>query len=238
MSKIKFESELWEKGYQYIAGLDEAGRGPLAGPIIISAVILDKDHFISLLKQTNPNTNTFKIESNQTNNDISYAEMLKTYSFIDDSKKLTKKRRELLESFIKLNSICYSIVEIPCQEIDTFGIAKANSVGFYRAIKNLTTTPEHILTDHFLVPNIAVDRQTNVTRGDSLSVTIAAASILAKTYRDEIMTKYHETYPEYGFDKHKGYGTKLHMKMIEKYGPCEIHRKSFYPVSKYFDGKH
>lgn len=229
---FSFEKKVWEDNKTFVAGLDEAGRGPLAGPIVVAAVILDRNHFESLL---NPINKSDKVaEPTTTNNDISYAEITKTYSYIDDSKKLTKKRRELLATFIKLNAISYSIIEIQSNEIDELGISQANSIGFYRAIKNLTVEPDHILTDHFVVPNIDTKKQTNITKGDSLSVSIAAASILAKTHRDAIMQKYHEIYPEYGFDRHKGYGTELHMEMIEKYGPCEIHRKTFYPVSKYF----
>ena len=224
---IEYELNLW-KTHNYISGTDEAGRGPLAGPIVIASVILNKEHFST--------TKNWQQESKPdipTNNDISYAEVLKTYSMIDDSKKLSVKKREVLAEFIKSFAICYSIIEISSEEIDELGITQANSIGFYKSIKSLETRPDFMLTDHFPIPNINMKKQTNITRGDSISLSIAAASILAKTHRDNLMTKLHEKHPEYGFDRHKGYGTKLHFEMIEKYGPCKVHRHSFYPITKY-----
>lgn len=204
---LKYENKLWSNGLTHIAGVDEAGRGPLAGPIVIAAVILDKNHL-----HTNSNTAN---------------ELLETYALINDSKKVTPKRRELLYAFILENAIAHQIEEISAKKIDEWGISKSNQIGFFYAAKKLATQAEHILTDHFGINALPENKQTNITRGDSASISIAAASILAKVHRDKIMVKYHEKFPEYGFDKHKGYGTELHRNQLHKLGSCEIHRKSF-----------
>lgn len=204
---LKYENKLWSKGLTYIAGVDEAGRGPLAGPLVVAAVILNKDH----LYQTSE-----KSEG-----------PLETYSLINDSKKLTAKVREKLFEFIIKNAISYQIEEIPSEKIDEWGIGRSNKIGFFNSVNRLETPVEHTLTDHFSIDGVAESKQTNITGGDRKSITVAAASILAKVYRDRLMLKFHEKYPKYGFDRHKGYGTSLHAEMLAKYGPCEIHRRSF-----------
>lgn len=204
---LKFENKLWSSGITHIAGVDEAGRGPLAGPLVVACVILDKSHLY------NPSEKLKKL--------------LETYSLINDSKKLTAKVREKMFEFIIKNAISYQIEEIPSQKIDEWGIAKSNQIGFFNSVNRLAIQPEHTLTDHFGIRGLAESKQTNITGGDRRSITIAAASILAKVYRDRLMVGFHEKYPLYGFDRHKGYGTKLHAEMLLRYGQCEIHRRSF-----------
>lgn len=216
---LKFEYDLWNKGLRHIAGVDEAGRGPLAGPIVIATVILDRDAL-----------------HNKVEKDFD-EELLKLYQMINDSKKVTEKRRTILFDFIKENSIGYAIHEISHEDIDSKGIATANYEGFQSAVSRLRVKPDHFLTDHFKIPNLESRFQSNIIKGDSVSMTIAAASILAKVYRDRVMLEMHDKYPEYGFDKHKGYGTKAHREAILKLGPCEIHRKSFEPTKSYLKKK-
>jgi len=206
---IDLEKELFNKGIRHIAGVDEVGRGPLAGPMVVSAVIWDIE----------------KISSR--NYDV---ELEKLYEKINDSKKLTEKSRIELSKFIKDNCLSFSIIEISNTELDLIGISKSTQKAFFESIKSLKIAPQHIFTDAFPIKNISKEKQTNIIKGDSRSISIAAASIIAKVYRDDLMTKYAEKYPEYEFEKHKGYGTKLHRDAILKYGPCEIHRRSFEPI--------
>lgn len=213
MDLLKYETDLWSQGLINIAGVDEAGRGPLAGPIVIAAVILKKEHL-----HNNP-----KIKS----------EILELYNLINDSKKVTAKRREVLYDFIIKNAQAFHIEEISAQKIDEWGISKSNQIGFFNSIQNLTTKAEHILTDHYPINALSESMQTNITKGDSKSITIAAASILAKVHRDRIMVEYHNKFPEYDFAQHKGYGTKFHREKILEIGPCEIHRRSFEPTKSY-----
>ena len=206
---LDFEKELFNKGIKYIAGVDEVGRGPLAGPMVVGAVILNLDKILN------------------TNYDIEWG---KTYGRINDSKKLTKKARNELETFIKKNCVSFSIIEISNTELDNIGISQSTQKAFFNSIKNLKISPEYILTDAFKIKNISSEKQTNIIRGDGKSITVAAASIIAKVYRDALMVEYSNLYPQYGFERHKGYGTKLHIENIYKYEPCGIHRKSFEPV--------
>lgn len=206
---IELERELFNKGIRHIAGVDEVGRGPLAGPMVIGAVILDIGKILNR------------------NYDVSFE---KLYEKINDSKKVTEKNRIELDKFIKENCLAFSIIEISHTELDLTGISKSTQKAFFESIKNLKVLPQHIFTDAFPIKSISKEKQTNIIKGDSRSISIAAASIIAKVYRDDLMTKYAEQYPEYGFEKHKGYGTKLHKEAIYKYGPCEIHRKSFEPI--------
>ena len=149
------------------------------------------------------------------------------YSQIKDSKLLTPKKRDVLNEFIISESICYSIVEIDDKTIDKKGIAHATRTGFSNSVGGLEKNPQYVLTDYFTIHEIPLERQTNLTSGENYSISIAAASILAKVYRDNIMVRMHDKYPKYGFDRHKGYGTKAHKEAISKYGLCDIHRKSF-----------
>ncbi len=203
MKLLTFEKKLWEQGIEYVAGVDEAGRGPLAGPLVVAAVIFNPESFAE----------NFKIKSN--------------FYHIKDSKQLGVKKRQELYDFIIGESITYSIVEIDDTKIDGIGLAGATQLGFKKAVDNLKIKPQHILTDYFAIKSVEHSRQTNIIRGDQLSTSIAGASILAKVYRDRVMLKMHDLYPQYGFNTHKGYGTKLHREALEKYGPCAIHRKSF-----------
>lgn len=212
-SLLEYENRFWGRGVQYLAGVDEAGRGPLAGPIVAAAVILNREHL--------------------TNNDVLSEDNMDKYQKINDSKKLSRKRREELFLFIKSNSISYSIVEISHKEIDKRGVGVANKIALKLAVENLKIKPQHILSDHYKIEKWGERLQTNLVKGDSKSISIASASILAKVYRDKIMIEHNKKYPDYGFDKHKGYGTKYHREKILEIGPCDIHRKSFEPIKSY-----
>lgn len=195
----EYENNLVKKGINIIAGIDEAGRGPGAGPVVAAAVILDNNY----------------------NNLI-----------INDSKKLTEKRR--LEAFNEINekALQIGIGIVSNEEIDEINILNATKLAMERAYNNLSEKPEHLLIDALNI-NINIP-QTNIIKGDMKSISIAAASIIAKVTRDKIMVEYGEKYPNYLFEKHKGYLTKAHLELIKEYGPCPIHRKSFKPISDYF----
>ena len=184
-------------GCTYVAGVDEVGRGPLAGPIVACAVILDlnvKDEDMIL--------------------------------GLNDSKKLSEHKRNELAEIIKDKAIAYKISLVSNEDIDKKGIAFANNYVFLESCNSLEKKPELVLSDGYLVKNIKIDNK-SVIKGDTKSANIAAASIVAKVYRDELMKKYAEKYPEYNFEDNVGYGTGKHVDAIKKYGPCEIHRKSF-----------
>ncbi|MBQ6631238.1 MAG: ribonuclease HII [Romboutsia sp.] len=188
-----YEKEGYSKGYLYIGGIDEAGRGPLAGPVVASVVVFK------------PNT---KIEG------------------INDSKKLSEAKREELFDIIKEQAIDYGIGIVNNEEIDEINILNATYLAMKKALNCLKNTPDYLLIDAATIPGINID-QKPIIKGDSKSISIAAASILAKVTRDNIMYQYDEMFPEYGFKSHKGYGTKEHYEAIEKYGITRIHRKSF-----------
>ncbi|MFP4456280.1 MAG: ribonuclease HII [Clostridia bacterium] len=191
---FSFEKELNFKGYNYIAGIDEAGRGPLAGPVVVASVILGE------------------LEP-----DVLY----------QDSKIISQNKRENLYDYIVNNSISYSISVIDCKRIDEVNILNATLEGMRECVVNLKKQPEYVLVDgNMKIPNIKVN-QNNYIGGDAKVRVISAASILAKVYRDRIMTEFDKKYPLYKFAKHKGYGTQEHIALIQKYGPCEIHRQSF-----------
>lgn len=190
---LLYENEKYNEGYKIICGVDEAGRGPLAGPVYAAAVVLEKGQ---------------------------------TIEGVNDSKKLSEKKRELL--FDKIINECkdYSIGTASEKEIDELNILQATFLAMKRAVDGLSVKPDCALVDGNQIPNLDCD-VTTVVKGDAKSESIAAASILAKVSRDRYMLEMAEKYPQYGFEKHKGYGTKLHYEMIEKYGICDIHRKSF-----------
>lgn len=188
-----YENALYSKGLQYIAGVDEAGRGPLAGPVFAAAVILPQN---------------IKING------------------INDSKKLTAQKREELYDIIIDKALAYCIVSVSAEEIDRINIRNATQEAMLAAIKDLSITPQHVLIDGEDLENISIP-YTTIVKGDSLSISIAAASILAKVSRDRYIQSFDSIYPEYGFKKHKGYGTKEHIEAIKKHGLCPIHRKSF-----------
>lgn len=182
----------------YVAGVDEVGRGPVAGPIVAAAVILD----LACLK----------------NSDL--------ILYINDSKKLSEKLRESLSEIIKAKAVCYSIACIDSSDIDKRGIAWSNNMVLKTAVEKLKFNPELVLSDGYAVKGLKT-RNEFVIKGDSKSASIACASIIAKVFRDDLMKKYHNVYPNYGFNKHVGYGTKEHMENIITYGLSPIHRRSF-----------
>jgi ribonuclease HII len=189
----EYEDSLYLQGYDLIAGVDEVGRGALAGPIVAAAVILRRNNIF--------------IEG------------------IKDSKKLSEKKRKELFKLIVNNCICYSVAKICSKKIDEISLGKANIKAFQKAIENLKITPQIVITDALKVDcNLPL---IPIINGDELSISIAAASIIAKVIRDEIMEKFSKIYPNYEFEKNKGYGTKNHFLGIRKYGVCPIHRLSF-----------
>lgn len=199
---MEFENCHYAQGCRIVAGIDEAGRGPLAGPVVVAAVILPRMDLFPLLDGLN------------------------------DSKKLTHKKRELLyERIVNDERIDYAVVEINAPEIDKLNILGATHEGMRRAASQLKSTPDMCLIDGLPV-RIFPYPQEAIVKGDARSLSIAAASILAKVTRDRLMESYAEIYPEYGFEKHKGYGTKEHLIALERYGPTPIHRRSFAPVAQ------
>jgi len=193
------EQTLFNAGIFNIAGVDEAGRGPCAGPLVVAAVIL-KDPFSKELSQ------------------------------VKDSKELTEAKREQLFEIIIENCIDYNIVEITPDEIDQLGLHKCNIEGMRRAVMGLKTSAEYVLTDGYPIPGLTIPNL-SVWKGDKVAISISAASILAKVYRDRIMIELDKKYPNYGLANHKGYITALHTDAIKKYGVLPIHRKSFANIS-------
>lgn len=194
MPDYEFEKAAVNSGFSCICGVDEAGRGPLAGPVCAAAVILPEGAVIEGL---------------------------------DDSKKLTEKKREGLYDIIKQTAVAYSVAYGTLEEIETVNILEATYLAMNRAIEGLNVKPDFALIDGNRVPRgIKIPCET-IVKGDSKSMSVAAASVLAKVTRDRLMLEYDKKYPEYNFKKHKGYGTKEHTELIKQYGPCEIHRLSF-----------
>jgi ribonuclease HII len=188
-----YEDAAHGEGFRVVCGIDEAGRGPLAGPVCAAAVVLPAD---------------FSVEG------------------VDDSKKLTPKKREALFGEIEQAAAAYGIGFATEQEIDEINILQATFLAMKRAFEKISPVPGLALVDGNRTPPLGVPTRT-VVRGDSLSLSIAAASILAKVSRDRLMTEIDSIYPQYGFAVHKGYGTALHVAMLKKYGPCPVHRKTF-----------
>jgi len=189
------ETTLITSGIKVIAGVDEAGRGPCAGPLVVASVIL-KDPFAPELAQ------------------------------VRDSKELSEKLREELFDVVIEQSVAYSIIEISVEEIDSFGLHKSNLEGMRRAVNSLAVTPEYVLTDGYAIEGLAIPNLA-VWKGDQVAISISAASILAKVYRDREMVKLDSKYPGYGLAKHKGYITAAHTKALGELGVTDIHRKSF-----------
>lgn len=190
---LKYERELWANGIDFVAGVDEVGRGPLAGPVVTAAVILPKD--FSLIG-------------------------------VDDSKKLSEKRREELFEQIKEAAICYAIGRREPDRIDEINILEATKEAMADAINSLSVKPQHVLIDALTLKSVDIP-QTGIIKGDATSVSIAAASILAKVTRDREMVEMGKLYPGYSFESNKGYGTAAHYEGLKKLGPCPIHRNSF-----------
>ena len=193
--KLQIERELLAKGYKLIAGVDEVGRGPLAGPVVCAAVIMALD--------------TDKLVVG-----------------VDDSKKLSAKKREDLAFEIKLRAIAYNIVEVSPEKIDEINILEATKLGMKEAVEGLNIRPDIVLTDGNMKIDIDIPQQ-SIVKGDALSYSIGAASIVAKVFRDDMMSEYDEWFPEYKFDKNKGYGTAEHIQAIKEHGLCAIHRRTF-----------
>ena len=189
------ETTLITSGIKVIAGVDEAGRGPCAGPLVVGSVIL-KDPFAPELAQ------------------------------VRDSKELSEKLREELFDVVIDQAIAYSIIEISVEEIDSFGLHKSNLEGMRRAVNSLAIVPEYVLTDGYAIEGLAIPNLA-VWKGDQVAISISAASILAKVYRDREMVKLDSKYPGYGLAKHKGYITAAHTKALGELGVTDIHRKSF-----------
>lgn len=190
----EYEKQLHEKGYKYICGIDEAGRGPLAGPVVVASVIMQENSMIE---------------------------------GINDSKKVSEKKRELLYNQIIDEAISYGIAIIGQDEIDNINILNATKKGLTMSLKELTVKPDLILVDALEhIDTLGIPYEP-IIKGDAKVYSISAASIIAKVTRDRIMRQWAEVYPEYGFDVHKGYGTEKHIIAIKQYGLCPIHRKTF-----------
>jgi len=202
MLNLDTESKYFALGHRLVGGVDEAGRGPLAGPVVAACVVVGPD---------------FRI------NDADL-------ELIDDSKKLTAKKREHLFGIIKQKALAVAIGVADSQTIDKINILQASFLAMRRAIKALPVTPDYILLDgKFKIPKLS-QPQTAIIQGDAKVWSIAAASIIAKVSRDWLITELDKKYPQYEFAKHKGYGTKLHLEKLQEHGPSPIHRFSFAPV--------
>lgn len=193
MDWLQYEKEALQKGYTHICGVDEAGRGPLAGPVCAAAVILPPDTIIE---------------------------------GVNDSKKLSEKKREALFDVIKEQALSYSIAYASVQEIEEINILNATMLAMKRAVEGLSVKADFAMIDGNRLPDLPIDCE-YIIKGDAKSMSIACASILAKVSRDRLLYEYAKEFPQYQFNKHKGYGTKAHTEAIKKYGPCKYHRMSF-----------
>ncbi len=191
--KLKYERELLSRGYKYICGVDEVGRGPLAGPVVCAAVIMPFDDIIE---------------------------------GVDDSKKLSAKKREELASLIEKKAVALNICLVEPEKIDEINILEATKLCMKNAVEGLNIKPDFVITDGNMKLDIDME-QASIVKGDALSYTIGSASIAAKVYRDKLMDGYAGIYPQYGFEKHKGYGTSAHIDAIKTNGLCPVHRRSF-----------
>jgi ribonuclease HII len=185
-----------ETGFKFIAGIDEAGRGPLAGPVVASAVILPADLRIAGLR---------------------------------DSKKVPEKERSSLFWNILLSSLDIGVGIVEHDEIDRINILQATRLAMTKAVADLCITPDALIIDAVALPSVSI-KQFSIIKADSKSAAVAAASLIAKHTRDMIMLRYHSLYPEYNFNRHKGYGTEEHLRLLNLHGPCSIHRKSYRKV--------
>lgn len=200
MSRTFYEKGAFSKGYRYVAGVDEAGRGPLAGPVVAAACILPT---------------SFTIEG------------------INDSKQLTFKQRDALYHMLRAYpGVMFGVGVVDEGMIDRMNILKASLYAMDLAIQSLSKEPDYLLVDGTYLPNSSIPGEA-IVKGDSHSLSIGAASIIAKYERDRLMIEYHKQFPCYGFDQNKGYGTKAHLKALATHGPCPIHRKSFAPLKSF-----
>lgn len=193
MDWLYYENLYNDEGKKIVCGIDEAGRGPLAGPVYAAAVVLPFGTVID---------------------------------GVNDSKKISEKKREYLFDVIKEKSVCFNIAFATAEEIDDVNILNATFLAMKRAVQGLKESPDFALVDGNRLPSLDIPCAA-IVKGDSLSESIACASILAKVERDRFMKRESEKYPQYFFEKHKGYGTKIHIEALKKYGPCTIHRKTF-----------
>lgn len=199
----KYEKELWDKGINYIAGIDEVGRGPLIGPVVTACVVLPKD---------------FVLEG------------------LTDSKKLTEKKREEYYDYIMEHALSVSVGMMDEKVIDEVNIYEATKLAMYQAVENSKIKPEHVLIDAMKLENLEMP-STSIIKGDAKSISIAAASVIAKVTRDRMMIELDKKHPMYGFKSHKGYPTKKHVEAIEKYGLIDGYRLTFKPISTMFNKK-
>ena len=193
---LKYEKDLYKNGVNFIAGVDEVGRGPLVGPVVAAAVILPINYHLDGL---------------------------------NDSKKLTEKKRERFYDILMQEAIAIGIGEASAKEIDEINIYQASKLAMMRALKNLKIKPEHVLVDAMPLKEIDIP-STSIIHGDALSLSIAAASVIAKVTRDRMMIELDKKYPEYGFAQHKGYPTKKHLEVLQKYGVLNNYRFTYGPV--------
>lgn len=193
MDWLYYENTAYENGYNLVCGVDEAGRGPLAGPVCAAAVVLPKGLILE---------------------------------GVNDSKKLTEKKREALFDVITEQALDWSVAFATVEEIEEINILNAAMLAMKRAVEELKNPVDFAIIDGNRKPPLEIDCEA-VVKGDAKSMSVAAASILAKVSRDRILRQYAVDYPQYGFEKHKGYGTKVHVEALKKYGPCEVHRPSF-----------
>lgn len=204
IEKLKeFEKAAYQNGYKFLAGIDEAGRGPLAGPVVAAAVILPPDFYAA---------------------------------GVNDSKKLTARMRLALSAVIKEKALAWAICSISPAYLDSVNIYNATREAMQTAVMNLEIKPDFLLVDAMKLPRLSIDCQ-SIIKGDSLSISIACASILAKVERDQCMECFDSLYPQYGFARHKGYATREHLEMLSRFGACPIHRTSFEPVKTLVSGE-
>lgn len=192
---LDIEIKLWQKGYNYVCGIDEVGRGCFAGPVVVGAVVFPQDVVLP--------------------------------EGIADSKLLKPQTRERLSEEIKKIALFWVVAEVGVEIINEVGIGKATQMAFKKVVESLEKFPDFILIDAFYIQDLDKSYQQPIIGGDKICASISAASIIAKVYRDDLMRSLHLEYPEYGFAKHKGYGTKEHQEAIKKHGLCKLHRTSF-----------
>lgn len=197
---MRYEHDAYAAGFNLIAGIDEAGRGPLAGPVVAAAVIWPPD--------------------------LEGSKDYKKFSGINDSKQLTPQKREHYYHLIREHALSIGIGMIPENIIDEINILQATYCAMQQAVADLSVCPNFLLVDALTIPKLSIP-QKGIKKGDTLSLSIAAASIIAKVARDHWMEQMHNLYPRYNFASHKGYGTSEHLAALEKHGPCPIHRRSF-----------
>lgn len=209
LPNLRLEKELWRRGYKYVCGIDEVGRGAWAGPVVAAAVVFSPDLRDRPLKRDGP------------------------YSTgspgLRDSKQLSPKQREFLDPIIKQKCLAYSVSTIGVKTINREGIVKSSQKAYRKCLRLIEPRADFILMDAFYIKNLPRKNQKAVIRGDQKSFSIAAASIIAKVYRDNLMVKLHNSDGRYGFDRHKGYGTKIHRESIKRHGLSQEHRIQFVP---------